>query len=173
MLNLLGGISSSLGAYLVVGVVGAAGGAYLASEFEVSRYEAKIERMKADQVKEKADREKVYADAYRKKEAEYHVATSNFYKGLQNEQSKTIKYEKQVVYVTSPTTSRANSLCVINNGFVRLFNASASGMPTEAELSDSDTSEVDLTTLLSTIIENNGKYRQLVNQVLAIQEVDK
>jgi len=172
-LGAIGGISSTLGSYLIVGAIGAIGGAYFTKGYEVNRYEAKIERMKADQVKEVAAQEKAYAEAYRKKEIEYNQTTSNLYKELQNEQSKTINYEKQVVYVTRPATLSPNNVCVISNGFVRLFNASASGVSTEAELSDATPSEVDFATLLSTIIENNGKYRQLADQVNALNALEK
>jgi hypothetical protein len=59
--------------------------------------------------------------------------------------------------------------CAISNGFVRVYNASASGEASAPSSLDGTPSAIDTATLLSTIIENNEKYRRLADQLTQLQ----
>jgi hypothetical protein len=71
--------------------------------------------------------------------------------------------QKQVTLAVGP------GRCAISNGFVRVFNASASGEATAPSGLDGTPSAIDTATLLSVAIENNEKYRRLADQLTQLQ----
>ena len=71
--------------------------------------------------------------------------------------------QKQVALAIGPDR------CAISNGFVRVYNASASGEASAPSGLDGTPSAIDTATLLSTIIENNEKYRRLADQMTQLQ----
>jgi hypothetical protein len=71
--------------------------------------------------------------------------------------------QKQVTLAVGP------SRCTISNGFVRLYNSSATGEASTPSSLDGTPSAIDAATLLSIAIENNEKYRRLADQLTQLQ----
>lgn len=63
--------------------------------------------------------------------------------------------------------------CFVSYGFIRLFNSSATGIDSAPTEFDSTPSTVELTTVLTTIIANHGKYREAAEQINAINFLTK
>ena len=72
--------------------------------------------------------------------------------------------QKQVTLAVGPNR------CVVSNGFVRLWDASASGEASTPSSLDGAASSIDLTQVLSVALENNEKYRKLADQLVKLQE---
>ena len=145
-------------AILIASLISLTGGTYLGYEYQKNYYEAKISR---DNLKQKEAYEKDLA----KKQAEKDLAITQLFKVIQSEQAKSSSYQAQA----RDLFAQSNGACNVSFGFIRLFNASATGEPTEPTTTDSATSTVDLATVLQTVIENNGKYRDAANQIEAIR----
>jgi len=62
-----------------------------------------------------------------------------------------------------------NSSCAITNGYVRLYNASATGQTSSPSGSDGATTSLDLATVLSVAAENNAKYLKVAKQLTDLQ----
>ncbi len=62
-----------------------------------------------------------------------------------------------------------NSSCAITNGYVRLYNASATGQTSSPSSSDGATTSLDLATVLSVAAENNAKYLKVAKQLTDLQ----
>ncbi len=160
-LAFLGSGANSLIAILVASIISFLGGAYLGHNYEKNYYEAKISK---DNLKQKEAYEKDLADKQAKKD----LAITQLFNALKSEQAKSSGYESQARNLFTMANG-SGSNCSVTFGFIRLFNASATGQTTEPTSSDSATSTVDLATVLSTIIGNNGKYREAANQIEAIR----
>lgn len=148
-------------AILISSVLSFLGGAYLGHDYEKNYYEAKISK---DNLKQKEAYERDLAEKQAKKD----LAITQLFKALQSEQSKSSGYQTQARDLFAMAHG-SGSNCSVTFGFIRLFNASATGQPTEPTSSDSATSTIDLTAVLTAIIDNNGKYREAANQIEAIR----
>jgi hypothetical protein len=155
--------ANSLIAILIASLISFTGGAYLGHNYEENYYEAKINK---DSLKQKEEHEKELAE----QEAKYNLAIGQLFNALQAEQAKSSGYQAQAksLYMANANSNLAAN-CRVSYGFIRLFNASATGEATEPASSDSATSLVDLDTVLATIIDNHGKYRQAKRQIEAIR----
>ena len=133
-------------------------GVYLAYNYQKNYYEAKI-------AKSEASFQKAYAEEKARGEAE----TARFFAESRNQRTRTTDYQAQVIKrnVTQPVVN--SGTCFVPYGFIRLFNASATGDDTNPADTDSTPSSVELTEVLSTIIENHGKYREASAQINSIR----
>jgi len=62
-----------------------------------------------------------------------------------------------------------NSSCTIPNGFIRLYNASATGQASSPSSLDGTPTSLDLATILSVSAENNSKYLKVAEQLRELQ----
>lgn len=155
--------TNSLIAILIASLIAFTGGAYLGHSYEKNYYEAKIN-------KDNFDREKSYKNQLAIEQAKKDLAIAQLFKALQDEQFKNQSYQSQAkaLYFSSGANKPGNN-CFVSFGFIRLFNASATGETTSPASTDSITSTIDLDTVLSTAIDNHGKYRQAERQIEAVR----
>ena len=131
------------------------GGTYLAYQYQENKYEAQIskERLAAQEaINKEKDRGEAIVAAYVEK--------------LRAEAKRTSDYKDQAVSLAASKDSSSRS-CYVSFGFIRLFNASALGETTGPASTDDLASTIELTTVLTTIITNHGKYQELVSQIEA------
>ena len=138
--------------YLIVAATSGAVVGYGAYSWTSNYYIAKIERANELALKEKDDIEQK-GDKLVVQYIDQITKVSNHNADLQ----------KQVALAIGPDR------CAISNGFVRVYNASASGEASAPSSLDGTPSAIDTDTLLSTIIENNEKYRRLADQLTQLQ----
>lgn len=155
---ILGFLASGFNGLIVVGVASLfsfLGGGYLGYNYEKNYYEAKIAK---DEIGYQAE-----IDKAREKGAR---AVAQFVEQLRQEQARSAAYQNQVraIYAgIQPGNSSSN--CYVSYGFIRLFNASASGQGTEPAGTDQLIAPVDLAAVLAASIENHGKYREAAKQI--------
>jgi hypothetical protein len=130
------------------------GGAYMGSKYRTNYYEAKIAKDK-----------EMYQQALAESKAKFDDATAEYFQQIKQEQAKNAYYTKQVKNLY--TVGSPN--CNVTYGFIRLYNDSASGSSSDPKSTDNLTSEVDLATVLTTDIENHGKYREAAAQIEALK----
>ena len=139
------------------------GGVYLGHNYEKNYYEAKIS-------KDALEKSREYEKALEQDRAKKDFAINQLFEALQDQQAKSSNYQAQAKALRIANANNGSaSVCCVSYGFIRLFNASATGQNTEPASSDQATSTVDLDTVLSTIIENHGKYRSAAEQIEAIR----
>lgn len=131
------------------------GGIYLAYNYQENKYEAQISKEKL-----------AYSEAISKEKARGEAIVATYVERLRAESKRTGDYGKQAFSLVPPKVSSSGS-CYVSFGFIRLFNASATGEVTSPSSTDNISSGVDLTTVLTTIIENHGKYREVAGQIEA------
>ena len=148
MQNLL----ASLAVYLLLIAFGGAAGYHWTKEY----YTAKIESANAQAVREK--------DEIQRKGDELAAQYVNNINAITAHSAAVQKQVERIV---------VNSPCVIPNGFVRLYNASASGETPTPSDSDGAAAQIDLATILDTAIENNEKYNKVADQLRALQEFER
>ncbi len=166
-LNLLSAIPSAFIAVLIASVLSGASGFYFGSSYRTNYYEAKISK---DELSRKQSYEKALA-AHQEKS---NLAVSQLFKLIQEEQSKNANYQSQVkaIYANASFGMGGNS-CYVSYGFIRLFNASARGIQSNPSNTDYLRSPIDLASVLSTIIENHGKYRQVADQIESLKSASQ
>lgn len=150
---LLGGFNS-LFAIALSAAVAFGGGWYLGSKYEKNYFEALIAK----------DKEQ-YRKALAESQLRFDNAAADYVQRIRQEQSKNAYYERQVKNLYKSGVPDCN----ITFGFIRLFNASATGEPTNPQDTDHLIAPVDLATVLSTDIENHGKYREAAAQIEALK----
>jgi hypothetical protein len=74
--------------------------------------------------------------------------------------------QKQISSAVRPNN---DAPCTIDGGFVRLYNASATGQTSSPSRSDGTTTSLDLATVLSVAAENNAKYLKIAQQLKDLQ----
>lgn len=154
---------NSLMSYLLTFALSISGGLYLGHNYTKNHYEAQI-------ATEKASRQEAVVQAVLSEQAKNQKATAAFISTIRSEQAKSAAYQEQAKALYANGAFGINpGHCAITFGFIRLFNASASGSPTSPISTDALCSPVDLATVLSTITENHGKYRELAGQIEAIK----
>jgi hypothetical protein len=136
------------------------GGAYLGHNYEKNYYEAKIAKDKG-----------VYQEELDKERQKGADAVANFLDKLRQEQKRSAAYQAQARALYDHFQSGGSSAnCSVTFGFIRLFNASATGENTEPTSTDNLIAPVDLAAVLATSIENHGKYREAARQIEANKE---
>jgi len=109
--------------------------------------------------------------------AKQEVATSNittevitkYVDRIKIVEGKTREIIKKVpIYITKEDDDK----CTINNGFVSMFNSSASQtkIPNTTRDVNEEASDVKLSTLAETITENHGTYYQVAEQLKSLQD---
>lgn len=157
---------NSLLVTLIVALVSLTGGTYLGYEYQKNYYEAKISK---DALKQKENYDKALAAA----QVKFNLAVGQLFTVLQEEQTKSSGYQAQARALHLANASGVGGAnCHVSYGFIRLFNASATGQSTEPASSDAIASTIDLDTVLATIIDNHGKYRQAAGQIEAIRAAE-
>ena len=138
---------SSIGTFL--------GGIYLGHSYEKNYCEAQIAKDKG-----------AYQAALDQEREKGNQAVATFLTQLREEQKKNAAYQNQARALYAHLQPGSNSLnCSVSFGFIRLFNASATGDNTEPTSTDDLIAPVDLATVLATSIENHGKYREAAKQI--------
>lgn len=145
-------------AAILAAVVSFTGGVYLAYNYQKNYYEAKISR---------AELASQRAIAEEKARGETEAAT--FFNNSRSERTRTGSYQEQKNKLSNVQPMAVSSACVVPFGFIRLFNASATGNDTTPADTDSTPSSVELTEVLTAIIENHGKYREASAQIDSIR----
>ncbi len=158
---------NALYAILIAAVISLLGGIYLGHNYEKNYYEAKISS-------EKTSRQEAITKAILDEQAKNAKATEAFISTIRREQAKSAAYQEQAksLYANNSLGVRTDN-CRVTYGFIRLFNASASGEASSPDSTDSISSPVDLATVLSTDIENHRKYREIAGQIEAIKAANE
>lgn len=137
-------------------------GVYLAYNYQKNYYEAKI-------AKQEAGFQKAYAEEKTRSEK----IAAGFFARARDERSRTADYQAQRGSSISLQPMVVSGSCVVPNSFVRLFNASATGDDTHSSDFDTTPSSINLTEVLSAIIENHGKYREAAAQINSIRALSQ
>jgi len=147
---------SSICNYLIVAAAATLLSGYLVFNWTSEYYSNKIEQANVQALKEKDEIQQKGDQLVAKyiRQIEKLNTTSNTLQG-------------QVPVAVRPNDDAS---CTITSGFVRLYNASALGETSSPSGSDGTPSEVDIVTLLNTIIENNTKYNKVAQQLIELQE---
>ena len=148
---LLSGISGVY-LYITIASLSIVAGGYVGYSWTSDYYIAKIEKANELALKEKDDIEQK-GDQLVVQYIDQITKVSNHNADLQ----------KQI------TLAVGSNRCAISNGFVRVFNASATGEASDPSSLDGTASTIDTATLLSIAIENNEKYRKLADQLTQLQ----
>ena len=150
-------------ALLVSAILSLTGGIYLGHNYTKKSYEAQI-------AKDSLERKQAYDKALEEQQAKNEKAVDGFVAAIRVQQAKNDEYQAQAkALYANQGLGMGGSTCRVSYGFIRLFNASASNSPSSPADSDSITSPIDLATVLSTVIENNGKYQDAAKQIEAIK----
>jgi hypothetical protein len=146
---------SSIYIYLVVAVISSVFSGYVVFNLTSEHYTAKIEHANNQAIKEKDEIER---------KGDQLVA--DYIKKIDRLGSTNTVLQKQVYSAVRPNN---NNTCTVTSGFVRLYNASATGETSSPDSTDGAASEVDVATLLDTLIENNTKYNKVAQQLIELQ----
>ncbi len=133
------------------------GGIYLGHNYTKNAYEAQISKQEASSKQEIIN-----------EQAKAQKAAASFIAKIRAEQLKSSDYQSDARMALDGGDHSGK--CMLPYGFIRLFNASATGDQTAKSSSDSFASSIDLAALLSAIIENHGKYREAARQIEAFNE---
>lgn len=133
-------------------------GVYLAYTYQKNYYEAKIART-----------ELASQEAITKEKARGEAESAAFFARARSERTRTADYQTQTNQRPATQPVANSNTCFVPYGFIRLFNASATGDDTNPADTDATPSPVELTEVLSTIIENHGKYREASAQIESIR----
>ncbi len=158
---------NTLYAILIAAAISLLGGIYLGHNYTKNHYEAQISS-------EKASRQEAVNKAILEEQAKNEKATESFISTIRREQAKSAAYQEQAksLYAANGIGVRSDN-CRVTYGFIRLFNASASGEASLPDSSDAISSPIDLATVLSTDIENHRKYREIAGQIEAIKAANE
>jgi hypothetical protein len=148
---LLSGISGVY-LYITIASLSIVAGGYVGYSWTSDYYIAKIEKANELALKEKDDIEQK-GDQLVAQYIDQITQVSNHNASLQ----------KQIALAIGPNR------CTISNGFVRVYNSSATGETTTSSSLDGAPNAIDAATLLSVVIENNEKYRRLADQMTQLQ----
>jgi hypothetical protein len=153
---LLSGFNGLIALFAAVAIA-FGGGAYMGSKYRTNYYEAKIAKDK-----------EIYQQALAENKAKFDLATAEYFQQIRQEQAKNIHYERQVKNLY--TSGSPN--CNVTFGFIRLYNDSATGNTSNPQSTDHLIAPVDLATVLTTDIENHGKYREAAAQIEALKSAN-
>jgi hypothetical protein len=156
--NLISGavnLGSAIYLYIIVAAASGAIFGYSAYSWTSDYYVAKIE-------KSNIDAEKKVNDIQRKGD----LLVANYIKQIDKLGSVNTSLQKQISSAVRPNN---DAPCTIDGGFVRLYNASATGQTSSPSRSDGASTSLDLATILSTAAENNAKYLKIAQQLKDLQ----
>jgi hypothetical protein len=163
----MGWLLSGFNSLIAIGLAMAiafGGGVYAGHKYEKNYYEARIAKDK-----------EAYQEALAQDKAKYDLAASDYFQQVKKEQVKNVGYQKQVrgaAYTKDIDAWNAKFGSPVSYGFIRLYNASATGETTNPANTDNLSSPVDLATVLTTTIENHGKYREVAAQIEALKSAN-
>ena len=158
---------NSLMSYLLTFAISISGGLYLGHNYTKNHYEAQI-------ASEKASRQEAITQAVFSEQAKTQKATAAFISTIRSEQEKSAAYQGQAKALYANGAFGINpGNCAITFGFIRLFNASASGETSIPVGTDALCSPVDIASVLTTSIENHRKYREVAGQIEAIKAANE
>lgn len=160
--NLISSITSLAGGiyiYLIVAGASAIIAGYGAYSWTSDYYEIKIEHANIVALKDKNDIQ-TKGDLLVAKYIDQITELSTNNASLQRQVSLAVKHSD-------------GSNCVVSDGFVRLYNASAASEASTPSSSDGASSGVDEATLLEVITENNNKYNLLKAKLTKLQEFER
>jgi hypothetical protein len=156
--NLLTSLTSLAGGiyiYLIVAAASAVVAGYGAYSWTSDYYQAKIAHASLLAEKEKDDIQR---------KGDQLVA--DYIKQIDKLSNNNASLQRQIAMATS---HRDGSVCVVSDGFVRLYNASTTGTTTSPSSTDGTTSRIDEAALLAVVIENNAKYLKIAQQLKDLQ----
>lgn len=154
---------NSLMSYLLTFALSISGGLYLGHNYTKNHYEAQI-------ATEKSNRQEAIVQAVLSEQAKNQKATEAFISTIRSEQAKSSIYQGQAKALYANGAFGINpGNCAITFGFIRLFNASATGEASIPVSTDALCSPIDLAAVLTTSIENHRKYREVAGQIEAIK----
>jgi hypothetical protein len=179
LINGVIGLVSGFYAYIITFVAALAIGGYFGYDFTADHFKAKIAQSSLAAEREKDAIQQKGDQLVAQYVSQLNVLSDNL-ASIQKQVPKAVQIIRTVQVPIDPTKplspSNAESVvvdddrgCVVSNGFVRLFNASASGETSSPSSDDGTPSEVDTATLLSTIAENNIKYNKVAQQLRDLQ----
>ena len=159
LLTSITSVASGIYIYLIVGACSAVVAGYGAYSWTSDYYEVKIEHANIQALKDKDDIQRkgdqLVADYVKQIEQ-----LTNNNADLQRQISLAVKHSD-------------GSVCMVSDGFVRLYNASTTGEGSTPSRTDGASSGVDEATLLAVITENNAKYNKVKDQLTKLQEFEK
>jgi len=155
LLSSIASVGSAIYIYLIVAAVSGAVVGYSAYSWTSDYYIAKIEKSNI-QAEQKVN------DIQRK--GDQIVAT--YIQQIGKLSDTNVSLQRQISKAVRPLD---NSSCSITNGYVRLYNASATGQTSSPSSSDGATTSLDLATVLSVAAENNAKYLKVAQQLEDLQ----
>jgi len=153
---LLSGFNGLIALFAAV-TIAFGGGAYVGSKYRTNYYEAKIAKDK-----------EVYQQALAENKAKFDLAAAEYFQQIRQEQAKNAYYQRQIKNLYSLGSPNCN----VTYGFIRLYNDSATGSSSDPQSTDNLIAPVDLATVLSTDIENHGKYREAAAQIDALKSAN-
>jgi len=157
--NLLSSVTSFAGGaylYIIVGACSALASGYAAYSWTSDYYQVKIEHANVQALKEKDDIQR---------KGDQLVA--QYIGQIDKLSANGASLQRQV------NAAVGNGGAVVSNGFVRLYNSSATSQASSPSGADGSPSAVDLATVLFVAIENNEKYNKLANQLIDLQAFNK
>jgi hypothetical protein len=146
---------NSIYVYLIVAIISSALSGYFVFDWTSKYYTVKIEHANSQAIKEK--------DEIQRKGDQL---VADYVKKIDRLGSTNTVLQKQIYSAVRPNS---NDPCTVTSGFVRLYNASATGETSSPDSTDGTTSKVDAATLLSILIENNTKYNKVAQQLIELQ----
>lgn len=146
---------NSIYVYLIVAIISSVLSGYFVFDWTSKYYTVKIEHANSQAIKEK--------DEIQRKGDQL---VADYVKKIDRLGSTNTVLQKQIYSAVRPNS---NDPCTVTSGFVRLYNASATGETSSPDSTDGTSSEVDAATLLSVLIENNTKYNKVAQQLIELQ----
>jgi hypothetical protein len=155
LISSVASIGSAVYLYLIVAGVSGAIFGYSAYSWTSDFYVAKIE-------KANIDAEKKVNDIQRKGDQ----LVADYIQQIDKLSNNNASLQRQIAMATSHSDG---SVCVVSNGFVRLYNASTTGEASSPSSADGASSGVDEATVLQVALENNDKYLKLAKKLADLQ----
>jgi hypothetical protein len=152
-------LGSAIYIYVIVAATSGALFGYSAYSWTSDFYIAKIE-------KANIDAENKVNDIQRKGD----LLVANYIKQIDKLGSVNASLQKQISSAVRPNN---DAPCTIDGGFVRLYNASATGQTSSPHRSDGAATSLDLATVLSVAAENNAKYLKVSQQLRELQDFER
>jgi hypothetical protein len=141
--------------YLIVAAASAAVTGYAAYSWTSDYYVAKIE-------KSNLEAEQKVNDIQRKGDQ----LVADYIQKIEQLGSVNASLQQQISVAVHPSN---NGTCTIDNGFIRLYNASATGQTSSPSGADGAPTSLDLATVLSVAADNNAKYLKIAEQLKELQ----
>ena len=155
ILSSVAGIGSAIYIYLIVAAVSGVVVGYSAYSWTSDYYVAKIE-------KSNIEAEQKVNDIQRKGDQ----LVADYIQQINRLDSVNASFQQQISVAVRPSN---NGTCTIDNGFIRLYNASATGQTSSPSGADGASTSLDLAAVLSVAADNNAKYLKIAEQLKELQ----